>query len=78
MDELIAALEAEVNKMQQTIEVVRTLKPIQRQQDACVDLLREHVGAMALIVAPPAAGAAAPKQTGGEPDVLPGGEAATG
>lgn len=39
----MAALEAEMDRMAQTIKMVRVLKPIQRQTDACTEMLREHV-----------------------------------
>ena len=51
MDEIIDALEAEIAKIQNTIEIVRLLKPIQRQQDACLELLQERVNGMVAVVA---------------------------
>lgn len=51
MDEIIDALELEIAKIQTTIEVVRLLKPIQRQTDACLELLRKNVADMAAVVA---------------------------
>ena len=62
MQEVIDALEAEITKLQQTVSVVTALKPIQRQQDQCVELIRDHIIEMAnavgmmLVPKPPVSG----------------------
>ena len=66
MDEIIDALEIEIAKIQNTIEVVRLLKPIQRQTDACLELLRKNVGDMAHVVAEQKAEAATGAPAAGE------------
>lgn len=55
MQEKIAALKAEMARLEQTMAVVEALKPIQRQQDQCLDLIAGHIETMAAIVTDPPA-----------------------
>lgn len=71
MEDQIAAVEAEITRMQQTIEVVRTLNPIKRQQDQCLDLLRGHVSNMGEILAGASSVEAAPPGGTGDGSALP-------
>ena len=78
MDDKIEALEAELAKMQQTLNVVRMLKPIQRQQDSCLGLLRTHVATMADTLAEPEAAEDQAKGAAAAGSALPGGDTGEG
>ena len=53
--DMIEELEAELAKLHTTLEVIKRLKPIQRQEGPARGLVRDHVEVLAAIVAEPVA-----------------------